>query len=212
MNNPISICKHQKSSSRADNSKGSMMAEPTLQFKAPLFPFINWLIFLHVYSPTFISVLLASFYLKLSAIFFLFFFIYFNSYIIFFFSLLTILFCLFLLFLDINYKRLIAFSSIFHCSFSFFFLFFYFLNLNLNYLILIFILIQIIHAFCSGFFFYLFGLYVDVIFLKTNKSSLFMFMNFYLLILLFYLSLFYFSFPLFLSFLLEIYVLLSFFS
>ena len=42
----------------------------TFIFKAPLFPFVNWLIFLHVYSPTFVSVFLASFYLKLSALFF----------------------------------------------------------------------------------------------------------------------------------------------
>ena len=93
----------------------------TFIFKAPLFPFFNWLIFLHVYASTFISIWLASFYLKLSAIFFLFFFYLINYFFLFFFTFLSVLCVFFLIIFEFNVKRIIAFGSIFHCSFSFFF-------------------------------------------------------------------------------------------
>ena len=61
------------------------------------------------------------------------------------------------------------------------------------------------------FIFYFFGLFADSLLVKTNLNCLFFFLSPYL-IYFFFISLFYFSFPLFLTFLVEIYIFFSLFS
>ena len=166
-------------------------------FKAPLFPFFNWLIFLHVYASTGISVFLASFYLKLWALFFLFFYFYLNYNLILYFSILTCILVLFFIVFEINFKRLIAFGSIFHCSISLMFIYFSYI-IQLKSLLILFFIIHFIHAFCSGLFFYTFGILYEFFHVKTWVAfcSFSKFWNEFIFFV-FLLTMVYFYFPLF---------------
>jgi len=62
----------------------------TFVFKAPLFPFMNWLLWLHVYSDSFLSAILAGIYLKLSALIFIICFSLLNCYLMLFLILISI--------------------------------------------------------------------------------------------------------------------------
>ena len=169
-------------------------------FKAPLFPFFNWLIFLHVYASTGISVFLASFYLKMWALFFLYFYFYLNYNLILYFGILTCFLVLLFISFEINFKRIIAFGSIFHCAISLMFIYFWYV-IQFQSLILYFFIIHFIHAFCSGLFFYYFGILYEFCLIKTwvAFTTFSKFWNEFIFFA-FLLSMVYFSFPLFFTF------------
>jgi len=176
-------------------------------FKAPLFPFFNWLIFLHIYASTGISVFLASFYLKMWALFFLYFYFYLNYNLILYFGILTCFLVLLFISFEINFKRIIAFGSIFHCAISLMFIYFWYV-IQFQSLILYFFIIHFIHAFCSGLFFYYFGILYEFCLIKTwvAFTTFSKFWNEFIFFA-FLLSMVYFSFPLFFTFLVETVIL-----
>ena len=162
---------------------------------------------MHVYATTAISVFLASFYLKLWALFFLFYFFYLNFNLLLYFSFITCLLVLFFVIFECNFKRVIAFGSIFHCWVSLLFIYLSYI-FQFKQLLVLFFIVHFIHAFCSGLFFYIFGILYEFFYIKTwiVFTSFSKFWNQFIF-LIFLLTIVYFSFPLFFTFLIELVIL-----
>jgi len=173
----------------------------TFTFKAPLFPFYSWLIWLHAYADTKISIILASFYLKLSALIFICWYNTLNCFLLSFLCFWTMIFVITLNFIEILPKRLIALASIFHCTFGLFVLMAIPVNHQFNAFVgILFWLLHWVHALCAGLLFYIVGLSISHTYTKSfalvyNNN---IFFSFLLVIFI------YFSIPILISFLIEV--------
>jgi len=170
----------------------------TFVFKAPLYPFTGWLTWLHCYANTQVSIVLASFYLKLSALVFVLWFSTLFSHFLLYLACLTLVYTTIAFLSELLVKRLIALGSIFHCSFGLLVLLFYPIWPS-SLVGLLFWLLHLVHAVCACWLFQGTG---NLLYIAINKVSLPYSQSFYQFW--FLVCLLYFAFPLFVSFFVEV--------